>query len=106
MAMTIEIWVGILVGICVGLTVIAILCAFLGIFAYSKVVGMVNSTHRIEYMDPNTSNEEIAEDFNPYDKKEDDSEMADFEQALKFDIKKAKYERDAKLALTGEQVLE
>lgn len=64
--MTETFMIGILVGTCVGLLIVAILAMGLAYFAYTKVVGFENSTHKIEYHNPfagqaNTSIDDTAE---------------------------------------------
>jgi len=58
-----------ILGLCVGLFIFTIITTIISIVCVAIVIGFKNSTHQIEYRDPNWMNEERDEDeveFDPF----------------------------------------
>lgn len=91
-----------MMGMCAGMLLICVLCLILSITAYAKVIGFENSTHKIEYMDPNagqdTDDMDEEQEFDPWMNGPGKDSQADAEKA---EAARLKYEREAETTLAG-----
>ena len=109
--MNMSIEVGAVLGIMIGLTIamffVSLIAAAFGFLAMSKVVGFENSTHRIEYHNPqddmnDDEEEEDLPDFEPFKiVQRESNDISEEEKKLRAKKEKYKFDDIARTAFVG-----
>lgn len=107
--MTSYIFFGMIIGLLIVLTLFSMAAVIISVICYSKMVGVENSTHQVQYFDPFTDKDEEIEEDKPETTIDDsgniDGELSDLDKLAELrrqKIEKLKFERQASTAFGAE----